>query len=211
MKLGNLGNLGNFKSFSLKKKDGPAATDDVLIEGTTADQIAEMKRRLADRTRDLEQAQQSINGLNRNRMEDDEEPAKPEPAVGPHPPLQELTLDDIQLADGDEDDLEFDTPTDGGSPVQVVDLSKADAEPEAESIDLGTAPQAAGEAEEESDDDDDLSKGGDDDLKNLFEDDEEEENPLANLINFLPDVTVQELQDDIEEIKSIIKEWQHSK
>ena len=45
------------------------------------------------------------------------------------------------------------------------------------------------------------------DLNSLFSMNEEEENPLAALINSLPDVTVRELMDDLDEIHRIIKEW----
>jgi hypothetical protein len=48
-----------------------------------------------------------------------------------------------------------------------------------------------------------------DDLSQLFSQDEEEENPLAALINALPDVSAQELLDDLQEIKMIIRESQH--
>ena len=58
MKLGDLR-----KNLSLKKKDAAARSGDVLIESTTAAQIAEMKKRLASRTRDLEEAQSRINSL----------------------------------------------------------------------------------------------------------------------------------------------------
>ena len=46
-----------------------------------------------------------------------------------------------------------------------------------------------------------------DSLNNLFSSEEEEENPLAGLINSLPDVTARELMDDLAEIQRIIKEW----
>jgi hypothetical protein len=46
-----------------------------------------------------------------------------------------------------------------------------------------------------------------DSLDSLFSQDEEEVNPLANLINSLPDVSAQEIIDDLNEIKRIIKEW----
>jgi hypothetical protein len=49
---------------------------------------------------------------------------------------------------------------------------------------------------------------GDDSLSNLFNQDEEEENPLAALINSLPDVSAQELLDDLQEIKDIIRDGQ---
>ena len=45
-----------------------------------------------------------------------------------------------------------------------------------------------------------------DSLNNLFSQDEEEENLLANLINSLPEVTAQELLDDLQEINEIIRE-----
>jgi len=47
-----------------------------------------------------------------------------------------------------------------------------------------------------------------DSLKDLFGNAEEEANPLANLINSLPEVTAEELMEDLNEIKGIIKEWQ---
>ena len=64
-----------------------------------------------------------------------------------------------------------------------------------------------GEGNEESEEESDDSQDG---FNNLFSNDEEEENPLANLINSLPDVTVQELLDDLQEIKEILKDWQHA-
>jgi hypothetical protein len=201
--------LRNIKNFAIKKKDAAAAPDDVVIESTTAAQIAEMKKRLANRTKDLEEAQSRLKDL---KSKDGEEAEDARPArVGPHPPLQELTLDDLKLDEENEDeDLQFDTPTDGASPVQVVDLTAAEPAPDPDIETLNIEDVAApGPIDNASVD---LTSGGDsDDLKHLFSQDEEEEHPLANLINFLPDVSVQELVDDIEEIKSIIKEWQQSR
>ena len=48
-----------------------------------------------------------------------------------------------------------------------------------------------------------------DSLKNLFSDDEEEVNPLAGLINSLPDVTASELLNEAQEIKIIVRERRH--
>jgi hypothetical protein len=47
-----------------------------------------------------------------------------------------------------------------------------------------------------------------DSLNKLFSQDEEEENPLANLIRSLPNVTAEELIEDLNEIKAIIKDWE---
>ena len=241
--------FGNIKNFSLKKKDNEDPPDEVLIESTTADQIAEMKQRMAGRTKNLE-AQTKVSSLNKKNTGTTNGGS----SVGPHPPLQELSLDDIQLEDIDDDDLQFDTPTEGSSPVQVVNLSRQDSEPEIEHLNLEEVPtdpapkaSARKKAGPEIEDDDldegsvkpdavkasaaeaaaeaaaktaaktaggaslGAAAGGGNDLQSLFSQEEEEEHPLANLINFLPDVSVQELEDDIAEIKSIIQEWQHSR
>ena len=44
-------------------------------------------------------------------------------------------------------------------------------------------------------------------LNNLFRAEEEEENPLANLIRTLPEYTTHEIVEDLNEIKSIMREW----
>ena len=201
--------FGNF-NFSLRKKGSDGIDDEVLIESTTAEQIAEMKKRLADRTHDLEAAQTKINDL--NSLDDEEEGNESEP-VGPHPPLEELTVD--KLGDDDDDDFEMDTPAGDGSPIQVVDMTpQPETEVKVETVNLESLKEDEEETDEaapaESDDKAATDENSDDSINNLFSEDEEEENPLANLISFLPDVTVQELVDDIEEIQGIIKEWQQS-
>lgn len=186
--------LGNLKNFSLKKKESEADPEEVLIEGTTAEQIAEMKQKLAGRTRDLETAKTRISGLSRP-VEDDEDDDDDDERIGPHPPLQELTLEDI---DEDDDEDFILAPDPANPPVKTVNLAASETK------------DAEEDEDEESEEDEDESGDGDD-LKNLFSEDEEEDNPLANLINFLPDVSVQELVDDIDEIKSIIEEWQQQR
>ena len=49
-----------------------------------------------------------------------------------------------------------------------------------------------------------------DSLDDLFSQEEEGENPLAGLITSLPDVTVEELLGEAEEIKAIVCEWQQN-
>ena len=101
----------------------------------------------------------------------------------------------------DEDDDEDFVLAPDEEPVQTVNLSEPKETEASEDED----------AEEEEEEEEDALSGDGDDLKNLFSQDEEEEHPLANLINFLPDVSVQELVDDIDEIKSIIREWQQQR
>lgn len=48
-----------------------------------------------------------------------------------------------------------------------------------------------------------------DSLKNLFSDDEEEVNPLAGLINSLPDVTASELLNEAQEVSVIVRARRH--
>lgn len=54
----------------------------------------------------------------------------------------------------------------------------------------------------------DKGDGLSDSFKELFASDDEDDNPLASLIKSLPDVTINELEDDLTEIKDIIKDWQ---
>jgi len=83
-------------------------------------------------------------------------------------------------------------PEEEGEEIKVVEVSTGSAAP----------PEGEKEAK--------VADIDSDSINNLFSDDEEEENPLANLIKSLPDVTAEELIDDLNEIKGIIKEWQRS-
>ncbi|MCJ7605678.1 MAG: hypothetical protein MUO19_06560 [Dehalococcoidales bacterium] len=197
----------SFKNISLKKKGGDTEDDAVEIEGTTAEQIAEMEKKLNGRTKNLEETAELLNGLSGKAERENKEDEEP---VGPHPPLGELSLDDIG---NDDADFELDTPV-AGDPIQVVEMSKGSAlsgavEP-VKVEDINETEAASGEETDETAAAEVNLESEDNSMNNLFDDEEEEENPLANLINFLPDVSVQELIDDIEEIKGIIKEWQKS-
>jgi hypothetical protein len=132
------------------------------------------------------------------------------PPVKPHGPAAELTIDgeisDEPVILGDDVNaaetavkvvkagtlnvkVEVSAPAAGASlPVAGATLPVA-----------GAAPPA--EEKKENKSDDSMS------LNNLFSQEEEEENPLDSLIKSLPDVSVQELMDDLAEIHRIIKEW----
>lgn len=98
----------------------------------------------------------------------------------PHRPIKELSLEaeDPLAEDGSEDD--------------EVDINVVKLEPEPAPPDdiIGKSDSMA------------------DSLKQLFTSEEDEENPLTNLIESLPEVTIDELQEDLKEIKDIIKDWQ---
>ena len=103
---------------------------------------------------------------------------------------------------------ESDESEEGEEKVKLVEVSVVRVTPpiKASQVKLAeaiTVPAKSPEKEKEIKLDD-----NNDSLGNLFSNNDEEVNPLANLINALPDVTAQELIDDLKEIKRIIKEWQ---
>jgi len=178
----------NFKIGKSKKK---TEKDGAETEGTTAEQIVETEEKINGRTKDLKETAQQSQELS-------DESASPkegeDTSAGPHEPLDELTIEpEDKLAKVD--DIEEDTEAleEGGEEIKVVEVSAG-----------STAPPPEGEKEVKVDD------VGGDSINSLFSDDEDEENPLANLIKSLPDVTAEELIDDLNEIKGIIKEWQQS-
>jgi hypothetical protein len=122
--------------------------------------------------------------------------------VRPHGPAAELSVEPEEQ-DGEAgiklDELDDDASIKLREAVKTGEVSaeKAAALKEAP---VAAAPAPAEEKKEAKTDDSDS-------LNNLFSTDEEEENPLASLIDSLPDVTVQELMEDLEEIQRIIKEW----
>jgi ribosomal protein L12E/L44/L45/RPP1/RPP2 len=141
--------------------------------------------------------------------------------VRPHGPAGELTLDaeDQENAGIILDEIEIGAPSKPAEDIKigVVTGVKAPAikltsitAPTASSassqaavaVSVAPAPTPAALPEEKKEE-----KSDDNDLNKLFSTDETEENPLASLINSLPDVTVQELLDDLAEIHGIIKEW----
>lgn len=197
------------KGFKIGKSKNKTEEETVTTEETTAEQITEMEDKLNGKTKNLEETAQELKELSEVVPEDEEAPVGPhgpldelkvEPEddnadeedilAGPHEPLNELSIEpEDKLAELDDNGPEADLPEDTDE-IKVVEVKAGD-EP---------APEAESEPKT-----DDL---GNDSINNLFADEEEEENPLANLIKAMPDVTAQELVDDLDEIQGIIKEWQ---
>jgi hypothetical protein len=125
--------------------------------------------------------------------------------IKPHGPLVELSLDSA----GDLDDMELNeevndsiTTEEDGEPVKLVELkTEAEELAEEDSIGLDTDTLAPEEEPEEE-----KPKPADDSFDSLFANDEEEENPKASLIESLPDVSAQEILNDISELKEIMRE-----
>jgi hypothetical protein len=140
------------------------------------------------------------------------------PPARPHGPAGELSLEEVNDQNGDIALVEINDNPDnikvGEVKPSVIPKENLSAKPSgfkttkigANGADAAVAPAAIQQpaAEKPEEKPADPSKN---DLNSLFSTDEEEENPLAALINNLPDVTARELLDDLDEIHRIIKEW----
>jgi hypothetical protein len=200
-----------FKDLTLgKSKDKPETDQDKdEFKAIAANRIADMEKRIHTKTKDLEAMVQEIQGL---VPKSDEKETKNGIPRGPHGPIGELTLetdekpdDGISLVDiSDDDESEED-----GEEIKLVEVKASKLIPmekeeeEVKPVEASAVPEKPAKKEGEIK----LDDSGDS-FNNLFSDEEDEENPLANLIKSLPDVTARELIDDIAEIKGIIKEWQ---
>lgn len=178
-----------FKNFKIGKSKEKPEKDGGGVEDTTVQQIAEMEEKINGRTKNLKKTAQQLQGLSGgagSTKADEDIPAKP------HGPLVELTIEpEDKLADVDDIEAGEDVLEGSGEGIKIVEVSVKSTPPPAEKKEVKL---------------DDTS----DSINKLFSDDSEEENLLANLIKSLPDVTVEELIDDLNEIKGIIKEWQKS-
>jgi hypothetical protein len=101
-------------------------------------------------------------------------------SIQSHGPIQELSLEAENTVDEDESDEE----------LEDVNLVEVPPDP--------TAPT----------DKEEPTNMSADSIQQLFANDEDEDNPLAKLILSLPEVTIDELEEDLKEIKDIIKDWQ---
>ena len=170
-----------------KKKDkekGNPPVDDAAVT-----HIADLEEQLKDRTDGLAQAEKKlkkfsdkVNGLGETDVL----------LEHPHGPIGELTIEPVDSLSGVDTDEQEDTDT------------KLEGEPEdANPVEAESESKPSLKAKKTV-----KSNLDADSLKALFTSEEEEENPLASLINSLPDITVDELVDDLKEIKDIIRDWQ---
>jgi TolA-binding protein len=153
----------------------------------TATQIAELEEQLNDQTDNLKQTEKKLKRLSGKVSTLAEIEVTP---VQPHGPIEELSIESEDTLEGiDEEENTGAALEEGVEDVKLVEVS-AESEP---------SPSAEKKRKNDLDGDS---------LKALFTSEEEEENPLANLIHSLPDVTIDELTEDLKEIKDIIKDWQ---
>ena len=179
--------------------------------------VVQMKDTLDANTKSLEENEQKLASL----ITDNELNSK----TGPHGPIGELTLD-TENADAEQEiDDEVMSVGDSEPIIKVVEMTKKEEPIKGFVTDVvSDSPEKAKSKVMEKPESPSGTSGvktepasgildakpniADDSLGNLFSSQEEEVNPLANLINSLPDVTVQELVDDLNEIRGIINEWQ---
>jgi hypothetical protein len=124
---------------------------------------------------------------------------------GPHGPLEELSVDPEE--DLDDVDLEAEiadgaVPEDGAEGINLVEI-KAEGAPPAGATSPPPDADAAALSEDKKEPE---PKALDDSFDSLFADEEEEDNPLASLIDSLPEVSASEILSDIAEIREIMRE-----
>jgi chromosome segregation ATPase len=177
-----------FGSGKSEKKNKP------LKSSAASSQIADLEKQLNGWTDNLKQTEQRLKKFTdkANEFNNDTSGNKEKTKVAkldiepvrPHGPIRELSLDS---GDSFSDEIQRE-----GEDIEVV--KTVEAKPDAQNAAAAAKVEKPGA----------LS----DSFKDLFADDEVDENPLANLIKSLPDVSTNELEDDLKEIKDIIKDWQ---
>jgi K+/H+ antiporter YhaU regulatory subunit KhtT len=183
-----------FKALKFGKLKEEPEDEVIELDKETANQLSEMQEHISNKTKNLEKTKQQLQELTSAFDNHDEEEVPK-----PHGPIGELSVEpedkmmDIDLdVPGDEDLFEA-----TGEEINVVEINAKD-----------TTQETTEKAEEDTEETSDAKKKKDEDesFSNLFSSEEEEVNPLASLINSLPEVSAQELLDDLEEIKDIIKD-----
>lgn len=179
--------LKSFKGFQIGKLKEKFNGNTAEAGDAPVTQLDDMEEQINHKTKDLEATEQQLRELT-NTANDSEKDGNTPPQ--PHGPLSELSVEpENELVDEEADS----------------DTLLGEADEEVKVVEVGAGVAAPAEAEKEPTTKEEES----DSLNALFNQEEEEENPLASLINSLPDVTSQELLDDLQEIKEIIRERKH--
>jgi nitrate/nitrite-specific signal transduction histidine kinase len=201
-----------FKSFQIgKSKDKPE--NDAEDNDTLVTQITNLEEQVSGKTQELEEAEQQLKELSSIMQESEATKGASSQA---HGPLDELTIEpgDQSLNLGEDTDdsnliEEFDEETPVVEVIKAESLAVTEDQKEAEATastedqkEAQATASTEAEAEKEASD-----QAEDDSLSSLFSQEEEEVNPLASLIGSLPDVTPQELLEDLNEVKEIMGEW----
>ena len=171
-----------------KKKDKEKGK--LPVDDATVTHVAELEEQLKDRTDGLVQTEKKlkklsdkVNGLVEIDVLHEQHP---------HGPIGELSIEPLDSLSGVDTDEQEDINTKLVKEPEDLHLTEVEPEPKPS---LKTEQTTKTNLDADS-------------LKALFTSEEHEENPLASLINSLPDITTDELMDDLKEIKGIIRDWQ---
>ena len=185
--------------FSMFKKDKKNKNTEAVEEDV---QLTDLEEELNNRTSNLKETQKQLESLT---ADGEQAVAVEEEQVAPHGPIEELQVEPSDQTGTAEPAVAAEanaSSEDSGEEISVVEV-KADEVPVNQEASAEAVPPPPPPPEEEKKDEP-LSSS----FNSLFQSEEEEENPLANLIKGLPDVSAEELVKDLNEIKDIIKEWQ---
>ena len=197
-----------FKSFKLNNSGEKSEEEKASEEKEAISGVAGMEEKISSKTKQLKDAEKQLRGLSDSTKSSEEDEDE---TPGPHGPLIELTVDP-----GD-DLVDVDTEAELNNLMDVDEDNKSSKEEDIKVVEVGnkktaeatdkTQKKGKNEKSEEAKPED-VMKDSNDDFNNLFSEEEEEANPLENLINSLPEVSAQELINELEEIKEIIRERQ---
>ena len=171
-----------------KKKEKEKEKEKPQADAGASTHMADLEEQLKERTDDLAETEMKLKKLSGKIVELEETETS---ELQPHGPIGELSIEPEDSLSGVDTDEEEDTSTEPAE--KPVNAKAVEAEPESNATPATKRPDKKLDAES---------------LKALFTSEEEEENPLAGLIHSLPDVSVDELMDDLKEIKDIIRDWQ---
>jgi len=202
-----------FKSFKIGNTGKKSEEETGQEETVTSTEVADMEEKINNKTKKLMDAEKQLKGLTDSTKSSEEDEDE---IPGPHGPLIELTLEPgDELMDLDtEAELNTFMDTDEKGEEQVINVVEAGNKDTDKSTDkVGDKVADKAEKKDESEQaektkPDITPQDNSNDFNNLFSDEEEEVNPLSNLINSLPEVSAQELINELEDIKEIIRERQ---
>jgi hypothetical protein len=199
-----------FKMFKLSKTGKKSDEDKVPEKSFTLNEVAGMEKKINNKTKKLKKAEKKIKGLSNAAKKAEKEE---EEIPGLHGPLIELTVeptDDLVDLDTEAElnnlmNVNKDSGNDKEQDITVVEVGKKDPTATAGKTKKKNENKKSHKIKPEN-----TPKNSNTDFNNLFSEQEEEVNPLANLISSLPEVSAQELINELEEIKEIIRERQQS-
>jgi len=188
--------LKNLISFNKKEKAKEQPNAEATAGKKLASKIAILEEQVSGKAKELAQAEQQIKNLTLSTDGT---------AATPHGPLGELEIPVASAVGDGGESAPVDAPADPAAGFKTSAIKVGSGAASGAAPSAATTPPAAAAAAPAPE----AQKDGG--FSSLFTSDDSEENPLAALINSLPDVSAQELMNDLGEIKDIIREWQHSK